>query len=317
MGLTSGKVLIVDDVHSILPDGLSEMGLMVDYKPAIKRDEILSAIEEYEGLVVRSKTPIDHEMLAGAKKLKWIARAGSGLENIDSVIAGSNGIEVFSAAEGNEDAVGEMAVGLILALLRNIPKANDEVGRMVWNREGNRGIELNNCTVGIWGYGHTGSALGRKLSGFGCRILAYDKYKTGFGNESVEEVKALDIMENADIVSFHIPLTDETYGLISAGFLSKFQKPVYLLNLSRGQIARTDDILKALYAGKIQGCALDVLEHENFGSLKNDFRSTYQNLMKRSNVILTPHIAGWTVQSYRKISSVLLSKIKGFYENPK
>lgn len=315
MGLTDVKVLIVDDVHSILPDGLSGMGLMVDYKPAIKRDEILSAISEYEGLVVRSKTPIDREVLAHAKMLKWIARAGSGLENIDLEIAGIRGIEVLSAAEGNADAVGEMAVGLILSLLRNIPKANEEVGHMVWNREGNRGIELNECAVGIWGYGHTGSALGRKLRGFGCRILAYDKYKTGFGNEWVDEVKAEDIMENADIVSFHIPLTDETDGLISDGFISKFQKPVYLLNLSRGQIARSEDIVRALDAGKIQGCALDVLEHENFKRLTDDFRSSYQNLMKRSNVILTPHIAGWTVQSYRKISSVLLSKIKGFYEN--
>ena len=307
------SVLIIDEVHPLLTNGLLELGIRVDYRPDIKRAEILEIISEYSGLVVRSKTPVDHQVMQKSVSLKWIARAGSGIENIDTQYATAHGIEIFSAAEGNAEAVGEMAIGMLLAMLRNIPKANLEVKSRIWLREQNRGVELNQLTVGIWGYGHTGSAFARTLEGFRCKILAYDKYKSGYGNSKVIECNAEQLLIEADVISFHIPLTSETKGLINWDMIGGFPKPKYLLNLSRGEIAVTRDVLKGLELGSIKGCALDVLEVEDFGRLNDQLETVYSKLMAREDVVLSPHIAGWTHASFQKISAVLFNKIKGFY----
>ncbi len=306
-----GTVLIIDDVHQYLVEQLPTIGYKVDYRPAIKQEEVIPIIGEYVGLIVRSKTTIDKEVLQAATQLKFIGRAGSGLEIIDLEFATSKGIVCFNTPEGNRDAVAEQAVGMLLSLITNIHKSYIEIKNdFIWEREGNRGVELSSLTVGIIGYGNTGSSFAQKLSGFGCKIIAYDKYKTDFGNAQVQEVDMETLYQQADVLSFHIPLTVETKELITTQYLSKFHKNVFLLNLSRGKIMRTADIITALQSGKLRGVALDVLENENLPSYTFDERLQLSNLLAFPNVIITSHTGGWTHESYYKISNYLFQKIK-------
>lgn len=304
------KVLIIDDVHSLLTNGLTNLGFEVHYKPDATRLDVLNSIKHYDGLVVRTKTNIDAEILEKAPNLKFIARAGAGLDNIDILTANKQNIAVFNAGEANADAVAEQAMAMLLSLFANVVKANTEVVQKKWDREGNRGIELSGKTVGIIGYGNTGKAFAKKLQGFNVKVLAYDKYLKGYGSNNIIEASMEDIFNQADVLSLHIPLTTETNKLINLNYIQQFKKNIWLLNLSRGNVVNTTDLTALLKTGKIKGAALDVLENEKLSSLNQQQETDFNYLCKATNVILTPHIGGWTKESYEKISEVLLYKIR-------
>jgi len=304
------KVLIIDEMHLSIIPLLENERFEVDYKPEIKREEIMEIVHEYEGLIIRSKTPMDRPLLQKATKLRFIGRAGAGLDKIDLEYLEERGIHLFHAAEGNKDAVGEQAIGMLLALFNHIGKADQEVRKGIWRREENRGEELQGKTVGIIGYGNMGSAMAKKLTGFGVRILAYDKYKSGFGNGFVEETDFQSILQESDIVSMHVPLTPETRNFFTLEVLRKFRKPIYLINTARGEIISFETLNQALDIGILKGAILDVLENEKFNTFTPGQKAEFSKLAARENVIFSPHIAGWTHQSYIKINEVLVDKIR-------
>ena len=304
------KILIIDEMHLSIIPLLEKEGFEVDYRPEIKREGIMEIVMEYEGLIIRSKTPMDRPLLESATRLKFIGRAGAGLEKIDLEYLKEKEIHLFHAAEGNKDAVGEQAIGMLLALFNHIGKADQEVRKGIWKREENRGEELQGKTVGIIGYGNMGSALAKKLSGFDVRILAYDKFKSGFGNAYVEEVDFHTILEGSDVLSLHVPLTPETKNFLTLEVLKQFSKPFYLINTARGEIISFETLNQALDLGILKGAVLDVLENEKFNTYTVEQKVSFEQLAARENVIFSPHIAGWTRQSYIKINEVLVAKIK-------
>jgi D-3-phosphoglycerate dehydrogenase len=304
------KILIADSMHPSLFNMLETQGWDYAYHPEYRREDIINALPEYEGLFIRSKTFVDREVMQHAKKLRFIARAGAGLDLIDLDVANELGIEVFHAGEGNRDAVAEHMLGMLLGLLANIVKADKEVRNGIWDREGNRGVELMTKTVGLIGYGNNGGATAKRLSGFGCKVLAYDKYRDHYGDQFAEEASLEYIMQEADILSLHIPLTDETKYLIDEKFIEGFAKPFYLMNLSRGKVANLNAVVGGLKSGKIIGACLDVLENEKLKTLTEDQRAVFDYLISSDRVVLTPHIGGWTHESYVRINEVLLRQIK-------
>lgn len=309
------KVLIIDEMHKSIIPLLSELNLEVDYMPKIKRHEIISILKNYEGLIVRSKTPIDEAILKHANQLKFVARAGAGVDNVEVEELEKRNIQLINAPEGNRDALAEHAMGMLLTLFNKINTADLEIRNGKWDREGNRGIELMGKTVGLLGFGNMGAAFAKRLSSFDCKIIAYDAEKTGFSNEYVEEV-SLDILkEQTQILSLHIPMNAQNKGLINNDFLSKFKKLDYIINTSRGEVLILKDLLKHLTEDKIKGAALDVLENEKIKSLNSEELFVFQKLTKLKQVILTPHIAGWSFESYEKINKVLYQKIKTLVRN--
>ena len=308
--MSKGKVLITDDLHSLLKEGLIADGYEVDNRPDIAPEQVLAIINEYTGLVINSKVYAGAELLGKATKLKFVCRAGSGLEVIDLPFAAAHNIAAFNSPEGNRNAVGEQALGMLLGLLNNIVIANGETKNSQWLREKNRGEELSGKTVGLIAYGNTGEAFAKLLRGFDVQILAYDKYKTGFGNEYVKESTLEEIFGKADVLSLHLPLTTETQYMVDYNFLSSFKKPYWFINTSRGKVLRTADMLRALEEGKIKGAALDVLENEKLSSYTAEEQELYNRVAAKPNIILTPHIAGWTHESKRKIAETLLNKIR-------
>lgn len=302
-----GKILIVDDLHPAFKNGATALGYQVDDLPNITRAETLASIANYEGIAVRTKFKIDRELMDAAPGLKFIARAGAGLDNIDEAYAKERNIQLMNAPEGNRDAVGEHAVGMLLSLMNNHRKADIEIRNGIWDREGNRGWELKGRTVGIIGYGFMGSSFAKKLAGFDVRVIAYDKYKTGFSDAYGTECSMEEIVKYSDVLSLHIPLTKETRQLVDEEYLRHFRKEIFFLNTARGEIVNTKAILEALKAGKILGAGLDVLEAEKFPNLAE--QSWYNELKASQKVILTPHVGGWTFESYRKISEVLTEKL--------
>ena len=284
------------------------MGYHCDDRPDMSREQALAVIAEYEGLAIRTKFRVDREIIDAGIKLKFIARAGAGMDNVDEEYARSKGIACINAPEGNRDAVAEHAIGLLLALMINLRKGDAGIRNGVWDREGNRGWELKGKTVALIGYGNTGRAMARKLSGFDVEVIAFDKYKTGYSDAYVKEMSMEQVVKNADVISFHIPLTRETRQLVDEEYLYHFKKPLFLINTSRGEIASTQAILKGIASGKILGAGLDVLEIEKFPALAE--KPWYGDLVNDGRVILTPHVAGWTFDSYRKISEVLAEKLK-------
>ena len=307
------KILFVDSTHPILPEKLSNAGFLCDYKPEIHEDEIIKTISEYSGLIIRSKIKIDKTIIDNAINLKFIGRVGAGLENIDTKYAESKGIKCFNSPEGNRDAVGEHALGMLLCLLNNIIKADGEIRNGQWIREGNRGIEIKGKTVGIIGYGNMGSAFAQRLKGFGAQVIAYDKYKFNYSDDFVTEKTLNDIFNETDILSLHLPLTDETHFMVDDKFIHHFKKDIYIINTARGKVIKTDDLVRNLQSGKVKGAALDVLEYErtSFESLHSDEKlpTAYDYLIKSNRVVLTPHIAGWTHESNIKLSEFLADKI--------
>jgi len=303
----SDKILIVDDLHPVFRERAEAMGYVVDDRPLITRAETLAVISNYKGIAVRTKFRIDQELLDAGTNLKFVARAGAGLDNIDVAFAESKNITLMNAPEGNCDAVGEHAVGLLLSLANSFRQADRQIRNGIWDREGNRGWELKGKTVGIIGYGFMGQSFARKLAGFGVRVIAYDKYKTGFSDSYATEVSMEEIVRQSDVLSLHIPLTAETRQMVDEEYLFHFRKPIYFLNTARGEIVNTEAVLNAIEKGKIMGAGLDVLEVEKFPKLGE--QPWYEALINCNKVMLTPHVAGWTFDSYHKISEVLADKL--------
>ncbi len=308
-----GKILIADDFHPLLIEELQAAGLQFSYQPDINREDILTALKEgASGLVIRSKTPVDKELILAGKSLQFIGRGGSGMDNIDEEFASKMGIACFNAARANADAVGEHTVGMLLALMHNLARADMQVKKRLWLREENRGSEIGGKTVGIIGFGHTGSAVARKLSGFNMRILAYDKYKSGFGGNGVEETDLMTIQQECDIITLHVPLTQETKFMINSEFLQNCVRKIVLLNLSRGKVVKTADVAVAIEKNHIAGFAADVLECEDFNRFGEDENKWFTVLQNHPACLLAPHIGGWTKESYLRISQVLASEIVAF-----
>jgi D-3-phosphoglycerate dehydrogenase len=301
------NILIIDDIHPIFMEMAAAKGYHCDYKPLIKADEAMQIIGDYAGLVIRSKFKVDKQVIDAGTNLRFVARAGAGMDNIDEAYAAEKGIELINAPEGNSDAVGEHAIGLLLSLMNNLNKGDAEIRGGSWQREANRGYELKGKTVGIIGYGHMGSSFARKLSGFQVDVIAYDKYKTGFSDRYAREVSMEDIVKHSDVLSLHIPLTPETNGLVDDEYLFHFKKPIFLINTARGKAVKTSAVLNAIKQGKILGAGLDVLEVEKFPALAE--QAWFDELRQNGKVILSPHVAGWTFDSYRKLSEVMAEKL--------
>lgn len=308
------KILIIDEMHLSILDMLEKEGFQVTYSPKITRAEIIDQVSEYDGLIIRSKTPMDRELLEKATRLKFIGRAGAGLDQIDLDYLADRGVRLFHAAKGNRDAVAEHAIGGLLALFNHIPKADREVRKGIWDREGNRGHELMGKTVGIFGFGNMGSAFAKRLKGFGVRILAYDKYKVDFGTESIQEVIWEKVKADADILSIHVPLTSETKNFFTLEELGSFSKPFWLINTARGEVISFETLNRALDQGVLKGAVLDVLENEKFQMFSDSQKAEFERLAQRENVIFSPHVAGWTFESYEKINKVLVKQIRKFFQ---
>lgn len=306
------KILFIDSNHSLLHEILQKTGHICDLNYHWTKDEIISNIHNYDGIVIRSKIKITKEIIDKAVKLKFIARAGAGMENIDVDYAESKGIKCLHAPEGNRDAVAEHALAMLLSLFNNLCRANKEVREGKWIREGNRGVELMGKTIGIIGYGNMGSAFAERLKSFGVKILVYDKYKKHFGTNEIIETTLEQIFEEADVLSLHTPLTDETHYLINDKFINKFKKNIYIINTARGKSLNTADLVKNLKTGKVLGACLDVSEYEavSFEDIDNkELPEPFKYLIESAKVILSPHIAGWTYESNQKIARILAEKI--------
>jgi len=310
------KILIIDPVHKVLPQLLSDNGHAVVMDLAGTYDHYLDKISNFDGIIIRSGIRIDKVFIDKAKNLKFIARVGAGMENIEVDYAEQKGIKCINSPEGNRTAVGEHALGMLLSLFNNLNSADSEVRQAIWNREANRGIELEAKTIGIIGYGNMGSAFAKRISGFGVEVLAYDKYKSGFSDQYAKESTMEGLFENCDVVSLHIPLTQETEYLVDSGWLNRFEKQFYLINTARGPIVNTIDLVVAIETGTVLGACLDVLEYEELGFEnidKDNLPQAFRYLTNSDKVILSPHIAGWTHQSNYKLSKVIADKILRLY----
>ena len=306
------KVLMLDTNHPLLIEGLRNQGFKVDEDYTGTKEEIENKIGGYDGIIIRSRFPIDKSFLDKAKNLKFIGRVGAGLENIDVEYAQKKGIKLYNAPEGNRNAVGEHTLALILNLLNRIHIADNEVRNGIWKREENRGIELDGKTVGIIGYGNMGKAFAKKLRGFDVEVLAYD-IKENVGDENAKQVNLEKLFEKTDILSLHVPHTDQTYKMLNRDFINRFKKDFWLINTARGTVVDTSSLVEALKRGKIKGAGLDVLEYEK-SSFENMFENQelpedFQELIGMSQVIITPHIAGWTHESKTKLAQTILNKI--------
>ncbi|HLT74116.1 MAG TPA: NAD(P)-dependent oxidoreductase [Ohtaekwangia sp.] len=302
--------LVVDSMHESLFSLMDEIGWKTDYRPDITREQIKEIHRGYDGLIVRSKTTIDRELLGDTPTVRFIGRAGAGLDNLQLSYLEEKQIHVLHASEGNRDAVGEFTIGALLALMRKLPHGDRQVREYIWDREGNRGEEVMGKTVGIIGYGNMGQAFARRLKGFSCNVLAYDKYKTDYSDEYAIESTRDRIFQESDILSLHVPLTAETRNMVNREFFNRFRKRFILINTARGEIVSLADLNDAMEEGKVRGAVLDVLENERLHKLSAAQQTVFNSLQERSNVILTPHIAGWTFESHVKINVVLTSKIK-------
>lgn len=307
------KILFLDSNHPLLHETLQKAGHTCDLNYQWTKEEVITSIHLYDGIVIRSKIKITKEIIDKALKLKFIARAGAGMENIDVEYAERKGIRCLHAPEGNRDAVGEHAIGMLLSLFNNLCRANKEVREGKWIREGNRGIELMGKTVGIIGYGNMGSAFAERLKGFGVKVLVYDKYRRNFGNNFIIESTLDQIFEQVDVISLHTPLTEETHYMINDNFINSFKKNIYIVNTARGKCLNTGDLVKNIKSGKVAGACLDVLEYEvvSFENLDaSNLPEPFQYLIQSEKVMLSPHIGGWTIESNQKIARVLAEKIQ-------
>jgi D-3-phosphoglycerate dehydrogenase len=312
------KVVFLDSVHPILAERLSAAGMPCEFAWEYTKEKILAALIDATGIVLRSRYTMNEELLQFAPQLQFIARSGSGLENIDVAYCKKRGIRIYNSPEGNRNAVGEHALGMLLSLMNHLHTADRDVKSGIWDRDGNRGLELDGKTIGIIGYGNNGSAFAKKLRGFDVKLMAYDKYKKGFGDHFVMECAMSALFKHADIISFHIPQNSETMFMANDIFFKKIQKPIYLLNLSRGKIVETKALVKAIQSGKVLGAGLDVLEYE-----PSDFTSFFESeipedlkfLLNSDKVILSPHVGGWTAESYFKLSDILADKILADFNN--
>ena len=303
------RILISDKTHEVLPQRLREAGFDVSVEPDHDYESLVQAAQGCEGLVVRSKVIVDSAFIDRVPSLRCIGRVGAGMETIDVDYAEEHGVCCLNSPEGNRDAVGEHAVGLLLALFDNIARADGEVRRGLWQREANRGLEVGGKTVGIIGFGNMGRAFAKRLSGFGCRVIYYDKYLRETP-EGLERVSLETLQREADVVSFHVPLTAETRHYLDADFIAAMARPFYLINTARGAVVDTAALVSALESGKVLGAALDVLEYENMqADGLGEVPTCVHYLMRSPRTVLTPHVAGWTVESKYKLAAVLAEKM--------
>ncbi|WOI22653.1 2-hydroxyacid dehydrogenase [Nonlabens ulvanivorans] len=305
------KVLHLDSNHDLLASMLEDAGYTNHYDYTSSKENIIKVISDYDGLIVRSRFPIDQEFLKAAQKLKFIGRVGAGLENIDLDVAQKLHIACYNAPEGNRNAVGEHALGMLLSLFNHLNRADQEVRNGIWLREENRGLELEGKTVGLIGYGNMGKSFARKLSGFDCKVLFYD-LKNGLEDKNATQVSLKELQSQADVLSLHTPQTTLTTGMVNKEFIAGFKKAFYLINTARGKSVITADLVEALESGKIKGAGLDVLEYEksSFTSLfDKEMPLPFKKLLKMDNVLLSPHVAGWTIESKYKLAHVIASKI--------
>ena len=307
------KILHLDTNHPLLIEEFNALGFENVEEYTAPKSEIEKTIHLYDGLIIRSRFTIDQTFLDKAQNLKFIGRLGAGLENIDVDYARYKEIFLAAAPEGNRNAVGEHALGLLLALFNKLTKANREVKTGIWDREGNRGVELDGKTVGIIGYGNTGKAFAKKLSGFDVEVICYDIIG-GVSDENARQVGIMELEQKSDVISLHVPETDQTLGMINTGFINVFQKPFWLLNTARGKCVVTEDLVTALKSGKILGAGLDVLEYEktSFEDMfaEDELPDAFKYLIDANNVILSPHVAGWTIESKEKLAQTIVDKIK-------
>lgn len=303
-------ILIVDDIHEIMLEKFEQAGIAFHYQPDISREAAEKIISNYSGMVIRSKFQVDKAFFDLAPNLRFIARAGAGMDNIDDTVASQRDVLLIPANEGNRDAVGEHMIGMLLSLMNNLNRGDQQIRSGQWLREANRGYELKGRTVGLIGYGHNGMAMAKKLSGFDVQVLAYDKYRIDYADQYASAADMEKICKEADVISFHIPLTDETKGMIDVDYLAKFEKPIFFLLGARGGIVQVPAVLSGLDSGSIIGAAFDVLPVEKFPKLAE--QNWYADLIRRDNVILSPHVAGWTFESYYKLSEVAADKIIAF-----
>ena len=303
------RVIITAYAHPCLQEDLIQRGFEVDVLENIMYDELINQIHLYQGIVVTTRIKVDKQLLDAALQLKWIGRLGSGMEIIDVDYATQKNIVCISSPEGNKDAVAEQCLGVLLSMMHNIFKAGMQVRKGEWSRESNRGIELGGKTVGIIGYGNTGSAFAALLAPFGVKVLAHDKYKSGFASQFVQESSLAEILANADAISFHLPLNHETFHYVNERFFEALQNPIYLVNASRGQVVETPALIKALDQGKVISAGLDVIENENIGLYSTAQMEELLALANREDVWITPHIAGYSKEALVKMAKVLIFKL--------
>ncbi len=303
------KVLLVDEVHENLAQKFKGLGWECQKAYEWSREEVLEHIHEFDGMIIRSKFKVTEDLIQRATNLKFIGRSGAGMENIDLEAARANNIQCFNSPEGNRDAVGEHALGMLLQMFNHLSKSDAEVREGIWNRPANRGIELGEKTVGILGYGFMGTSFAQKISGFPCDIIAYDKHRSGFGGERVQEVDLEEFKARTEVLSIHTNLTSETSGMVNYNFLKSFENPLYLINTARGPIIPLDDLGRALKEGIVLGACLDVLETEGQSFEKMQSTQGFEDLLKSDTVFFSPHVAGWTHESNYKMASVLAGKI--------
>lgn len=300
-------------MHPGIEPMLIERGFEVDLVPSISKEEVFEIIPKYHGLVVRSKMTIGKELIDKAVNLEFIARAGAGIDQIEPETLVQRNITLLNAPEGNRDALGEHAVGMLLCMLNKIHIAHQQIMEGKWDREANRGYEIMGKTIGLIGFGNMGQSFAKKLQGFTSRIIAYDKYKADLKTSLAQMVDLSAIFEESDILSIHVPLTPETKSMVNYEFLSTFSKPIFLINTSRGEVLPLKDLLKAINEGKVRGAALDVLENEKLDELSIEEAETLDALKATGKVLFTPHVGGWTFESYEKINLVLVDKIHSLY----
>lgn len=303
------RVLIVDDMHESILPLLRDGGYDPVYLPVIDREGILAIIQEFDGLIIRSKTNVDQELIDKATQLKFVARAGAGVDQVDLDHLNKKGIKMINAPEGNRDALGEQVLGMLLSLLHRITVSHFQIKQGIWDRVGNRGIELKGKVVGIYGMGNMGKSFAEKLTGMSCEVIGYD-IKTKVADPNIRQVSLEEFMKYTEILSIHIPYKKDTHHLFNRSYLEQFSQLKVVLNTARGGILRTKDLVELMEEGKIFGAALDVLENEKFSTYTTEEEALFKRLSQLPNVIITPHVAGWTYESYARINEVMVQKLR-------